>query len=119
MAADDRLAEIRETHPGSWYSEEWTTRYVDSDGDEPAYYAIRSGGHTIATLPDWAGGLATFMAAAHTDIPFLLGELQTRLAELEIAERQNRDLDAKLTERTQQLNGLLALLAIDEKAVPA
>jgi hypothetical protein len=49
----------------------------------------------------------------------LRADLAEARTKLEIGERQNLDLDAKLTERTQQLNGLLAALDYDEKAVPA
>ncbi|MYV77734.1 hypothetical protein GT352_27950 [Streptomyces sp. SID1046] len=54
-----------------------------------------------------------------TAIDQLLATLAEAHTKLEIAERQNQDLDAKLTERTQQLNGLLAALDYDEKAIPA
>lgn len=52
-------------------------------------------------------------------LAYLLGELAEARAKLEIAERQAADLDAKLAERTRQLDGLLAVLDFDEKAVPA
>lgn len=49
----------------------------------------------------------------------LAAELTESSSKLEIAERQAADLDGKLAERTRQLDGLLAVLDFDEKAVPA
>lgn len=80
----ERLAEIRDTDPGEWYRAPWATDYVDSDvdSDEPAYWRVISEGATIATLPDWAGGLALFIAAAREDVPALLAELDRTRTEL-------------------------------------
>jgi predicted nuclease with TOPRIM domain len=78
----ERLAEIRDTDPGDWYRAPWTTEYVDSDGDEPDYYRVKSEGETIATLPDFAGPLALFIADAREAVPELLGEVDRLTAEL-------------------------------------
>lgn len=69
---------------------------------------------TIAVALDAKGLLAGPDVAAETlSLRAQVTELQAQLA---TAERQNRDLDERLLERTAQLNGLLE---VDEKAVPA
>ncbi|OKJ24320.1 hypothetical protein AMK23_26130 [Streptomyces sp. CB02130] len=86
----DREQEIRETHPGGWYDGPWTQEYVEADGDSPAYNRVvhKESGTTLATLPDFAGGIALFIADAHDAVPELLAEvdrLRARVAELEAA----------------------------------
>jgi hypothetical protein len=73
---EDRLAEIESVQLGEWYAGEWRTEYVEGDGDEPAYYRVKSAeGQTLATLPDWAGPIATLLADAHESVPELLAEV--------------------------------------------
>lgn len=70
--------------------------------------------------PVHQNGFACCTAHAVADeVPFLLGEITTRLAELSIAEGRNRDLAEQLAQRNRQLNGLIEVLGYDEKAVPA
>jgi hypothetical protein len=116
MPADDRLAEIKASDPGPWYAGPWTTRYVDGD---PGHYLILQGDTIIATLPDWAGGLALFIATAREGVPYLQAELTEAQTNLATAERRNGELADQLAERTRQLNGLLDALSFDEKVVPA
>ncbi|MEU0393876.1 hypothetical protein ABZ208_14035 [Streptomyces sp. NPDC006208] len=73
----EREQEIRETHPGEWYGGEWTQDYVESDGSEPAYCRVvhHESGTTLATLPDFAGPIALFIADAHDAVPELLAEI--------------------------------------------
>ncbi|MEU1908442.1 hypothetical protein [Streptomyces hygroscopicus] len=73
----EREAEIRETHPGEWYEGPWAQDYVDSNGDEPAYCRVvhQESGTVLATLPDFAGPIALFIADAHDAVPELLAEL--------------------------------------------
>lgn len=86
----DREKEIRETHPGGWFDGRWTQDYVEAEGGNPAYCRIvhHESGTTLATLPDYAGGIALFIADAHDAVPELLAEvdrLRDRVAELETA----------------------------------
>ncbi|MEV0779245.1 hypothetical protein [Streptomyces sp. NPDC050428] len=73
----EREQEIRETHPGTWYDGPWTQDYVDADGDEPDYCRVvhHESGEVLATLPDFAGPIALFIADAHDAVPELLAEL--------------------------------------------
>lgn len=82
--APEREQEIRETDPGSWYRAPWTTDFVDGNGeaDDPSYWRVISEGETIATLPDFAGGLALFIADAREAVPELLAEVTRLRAEL-------------------------------------
>ncbi|MFE7485485.1 hypothetical protein [Streptomyces sp. NPDC057552] len=94
----DREQEIRETHPAGWYDGPWTHNYVEGEGGEPDYWRVvhHESGTTLATLPDWAGGLAAFIADAHDAVPELLAEvdrLRARAAELEDRPARTEVLD--------------------------
>ena len=73
----EREQEIRETQLGNWYDGPWTQGYVEGSGDDLAYYRVKhaESGTTLATLPDWAGPIALFIADAHDAVPELLAEL--------------------------------------------
>lgn len=88
----DLLAEIKAADPGGWYSGPWTTQYVDG---EPSHYLVKQGDIVIATLPDWAGPLALFIAVARTGTPFLLAELGEAQTKLASAERRVEELAAE------------------------
>jgi hypothetical protein len=79
----ERLAQIRETQLGDWYSGEWVQDYVESDGEEPAHYVVteRESNTVLAMLPDWAGPIALWMADAHEAVPELLAEVERLRAE--------------------------------------
>lgn len=79
----ERQQEIRETYPGEWYSGPWTQEHVDSNGDDPAYCRVihHESGTVLATLPDFAGPIALFIADAHDAVPELLAELDRVRAE--------------------------------------
>ncbi|MEE4598261.1 hypothetical protein V2J94_41570 [Streptomyces sp. DSM 41524] len=79
----EREQEIRESDPGDWYRAPWTTDYVEGNGeaDDPSYWRVISEGATIATLPDFAGNLALFIAEAREAVPELLAELDRVRAE--------------------------------------
>jgi hypothetical protein len=123
--ADDRLAEIAArvlaATKGTWGTYyDGTAYHLAAD----MYVTDPTSGRPIGSIPDGndktqAFHNAMFIGRALDDVRWLLAELAETTTKLAVAERQAEDLDAKLTERTQQLNGLLALLAIDEKAVPA
>ncbi|MBP8536122.1 hypothetical protein [Streptomyces sp. MK37H] len=70
----DRIEEIRDCQLGDWYSGPWASEYADKDGDDPGYYRVvhLESGTTLATLPDWAGPIALWMADAHEAVPELL-----------------------------------------------
>lgn len=72
---EDRLAEIEATLLGEWLAGSWRTEYIEGDGDEPACYRVKSAeGIVLATLPDWAGPIATFLADAHESVEELLAD---------------------------------------------
>ncbi|MEU8756251.1 hypothetical protein AB0C88_37765 [Streptomyces chartreusis] len=78
---DEQLNEYAEAHPGDWYSGEWRSEYVEATGDdesEAAYYRVFhvASGAELATLPDWAGPIALFIADAHDAVPALLAEVR-------------------------------------------
>ncbi len=93
----EREQEIRETHPGEWYDGPWTHGYVDSNGDEPAYCRVvhQESGTVLATLPDFAGPIALFIADAHDAVPELLAELDRVRAERDryVAELERLNLE--------------------------
>lgn len=78
-----RETEIRQTHPGDWYAGEWKTREVQGTSEEPGTWQVVSDGTALATLPDWAGPIALFIADAHDAVPELLAELARVRAERE------------------------------------
>lgn len=89
---DDQLNAIAAAHVGDYLGFEWTQEYVEGDGDDPAYYRVQTkNGLTVATLPDWAGGVALFLPEAHDAVPALVVEVQH-------ARRVLARLDAKLAQ---------------------
>lgn len=94
-----REQEIRETHPGEWYDGPWTQDYVDSNGDEPAYCRVvhHESGTTLATLPDFAGSIALFIADAHDAVPELLATLDAERAKVAALEKRVAELDSSDT----------------------
>ncbi|GGV46235.1 hypothetical protein [Streptomyces spectabilis] len=84
----EELDEIEMSHPGDWYGGEWRSEYVEGTPDRFGRYVVRhhESGEVLAELPDWAGGIALFIADAHDHMPALLAEvrrLRARNAELE------------------------------------
>ncbi|MFP3986953.1 hypothetical protein U9R90_05500 [Streptomyces sp. E11-3] len=94
----DREAEIRETHPGAWYDGPWVQGYVEAAGDEPAYCRVvhLESGTVLATLPDFAGDIALFIADAHDAVPELLAELDRARGERDENRRYAAQLEAAL-----------------------
>lgn len=80
----EREQEIRESVLGEWYDGPWTQDYVDAEGDEPDYCRVvhHESGTVLATLPDFAGPIALFIADAHDAVPELIAELDRVRAEL-------------------------------------
>jgi hypothetical protein len=81
---NDRLTEIEESHPGDWYAGEWRSEYVEGAEDQHGYYTVKhqESGHVLAELPDFAGGIALFIADAHDAVPAMAAEIRRLRAEL-------------------------------------
>lgn len=94
----EREQEIRETHPGEWYDGPWTQEYVDSEGGDPAYCRVvhHKSGEVLATLPDFAGPIALFIADAHDAVPELLGELDRLRTDVENLRLETAGLRSQL-----------------------
>ena len=106
----EREQEIRETHPGSWYDGPWTQGYVEAAGEDSSYCRVvhEESGTTLATLPDFAGPIALFIADAHDAIPELLAELSAVRAERDEARAQLptvAEFVAKRAEYITAING--------------
>ncbi|NJA56692.1 hypothetical protein [Streptomyces sp. NEAU-H3] len=80
----ERLREICDVQPGDWYAGPWTQRLVEPAGDEPGRCEVvhEESGTVLAVLPDWAAGIALFIADAHDAVPELAvkaGQLRAEL----------------------------------------
>lgn len=113
----EREQEIRETHPGSWYAGPWTQDYVDPNGDEPAYCRVvhHESGTTLATLPDFAGTIALFIADAHDAVPELLAELDRVRAE---RDEYAAALDRARAARSRVSSALIAVAPLLDQPYP-
>lgn len=73
----EQLLSIEQAHVGNYLGHGWTQDYFEMDGDEPAYYKVATpDGTVVATMPDWAGGVALFLAEAHDAVPQLIAEIR-------------------------------------------
>ncbi|KOG53166.1 hypothetical protein ADK76_29100 [Streptomyces griseoflavus] len=64
---------VRRRQLGAWLAGPWSICETSTpDGD---VWQVKHGGQVLATLPDWAGNLALWIAEAHEDLPDLLAEL--------------------------------------------
>lgn len=108
-----REQEIRETHPGGWYDGPWTHDYVEGEGGEPDYWRVvhHESGTALATLPDWAGGIALFIADAHDAVPELLAEVNRLRKALSEAADQVAELESDLGGATAKSASLKAELS--------
>lgn len=69
------LAEAASTDLGDYLPGPWAQEYIEGDSEEPAYYRVTTpDGTVVATLPDWAGQVALFLAVARDAMPVLLTE---------------------------------------------
>ncbi|MFI2242629.1 hypothetical protein [Streptomyces chrestomyceticus] len=69
----EQLEQLRRRQLGTWLTGPWTIREATTpDGD---VWQVHHTGQVLATLPDWAGNLALWIAEAHEDIPLLLAEV--------------------------------------------
>ena len=76
-----RYAEIRQGQPTEWLPKPWTIHQIEGDGETPGYWQVLHEETVIATLPDWAGNLALWMASAPDDIRDLLAEVERMYTE--------------------------------------
>ncbi len=89
---DDQLHAVQTAHVGDYLGFGWTQEYVEGTGDDPAYYRVQTAdGTTVATMPDWAAGVALFLPEAHDAVPALVAEVMQ-------ARRILARLDAKLAQ---------------------
>ncbi|GCD40860.1 hypothetical protein [Streptomyces paromomycinus] len=74
----EQLDLVRRRQLGEWLAGPWTIHEaVASDGE---VWQVKHEGQVLATLPDWAGNLALWIAEAHDDLPLLLAEIDWLLA---------------------------------------
>lgn len=79
---EDQFHAITTAQLGDYLGYGWTQEYVEADGEEAAYYRVTTpDGVVVATLPDWAGGVALFLAEAHDAVPALLAEVASLRAD--------------------------------------
>ncbi|GAA2630114.1 hypothetical protein GCM10009863_51990 [Streptomyces axinellae] len=104
----EREAIIRQQQPGDWLSGNWLIREATVDG--VGVWQVTHQGQVIATLPDWAGNLALWIAETHEDVPELfavIDRLRARVAELEETVASQKEYTAWLAtclvERTSEL----------------
>lgn len=97
----EREAVVRRQQPGEWLPEPWMIREATTaDGD---VWQVTHRGQVLATLPDWAGNLALWMAETREDVPELLTVIDGLRAELAQA-------------RHDPLTGLLTRAAFEQRA---
>ncbi|MFE2326078.1 hypothetical protein ACFXD5_19485 [Streptomyces sp. NPDC059385] len=75
---------VRREMADTTYAKTWHIR--ENETGERMVWEITHEGTVLATLPDWAGSLALWIADARDDVPQLLAEvdrLRMRVAELE------------------------------------
>lgn len=74
--SEGRLAVIARTQPNEWLPGPWFQREVEGVGGAPDCFEVHTANGTVlATLPDWAGNLALWMAEAPEVIAELLAEV--------------------------------------------
>jgi hypothetical protein len=67
--------------PGAWLIREATIDNNDETSDGIDVWQVTRDGTVLATLPDWAGNLALWIAETHDDIPELLATIDQARAE--------------------------------------
>jgi len=69
----EREAIVRQRQPGDWLPDAWLIRDVETvDG---TVWQVLHRDTVLATLPDWAGNLALWIAEVHEDVPELLATI--------------------------------------------
>lgn len=82
-----REAIVRREMADTTYGSTWHIR--ENETGERMVWEVTGNGTVLATLPDWAGHLALWIADARDDVPQLL-------AEIDRLRKENADLEAGL-----------------------
>ncbi|MFE2497161.1 hypothetical protein [Streptomyces scopuliridis] len=98
-----REAIIRQQQPGDWLSGAWMIRETQIDGID--VWQVLRGETVLATLPDWAGNLALWIAETHEDVPELLATLDGVRAERDAMAEQLAASEAKRTLLADEIAG--------------
>lgn len=89
------LAEIRSVDPGDWCAGPWTQDPVEGAEDEGGHFVVKDAdGTAVATLPQWAGSLALFIAVARDGMPALVAEVERLTAQVAELEKDSATLAA-------------------------
>lgn len=73
---DGQLYAIRTALIGDYLGYGWTQEYMESVDSRAAYYRVSTkDGTVVASMPDWAAGVALFLPEAHDALPALLAEV--------------------------------------------
>ncbi|MGW0034771.1 hypothetical protein ACWDXD_33760 [Streptomyces sp. NPDC003314] len=93
---------VRQQQPGEWLAGPWTIRETESPADSRVVWEVlhHESKQVLATLPDWAGNLALWIAESHEDIPELLTEIDTLRAKVTEAETAKGDFAAEVLNTT-------------------
>jgi hypothetical protein len=99
----EREAIVRQQQPGDWLAGAWTIRETQIDGTD--VWQVVHAGQVLATLPDWAGNLALWIAETHEDVPELLATIDRLRADRDAfrAEVLNEAADAVVVENDRML----------------
>lgn len=95
----EREAIVRQQQPGEWLSGPWLIREVEGTADKPGCWQVTHQGQPLATLPDWAGNLALWIAETHEDVPELLATLDAERAKVAALEKRVAELETSAAPR--------------------
>ena len=99
----EREAIVRQRQPGDWLPDAWLIRDVETvDG---TVWQVLHRDTVLATLPDWAGNLALWIAEVHEDVPELLATIDRLRSDRGAlrAEVLNEAADAVVAENDRML----------------
>lgn len=94
----EREAIVRQQQPGEWLPGPWMIREVEGTADEQGCWHVTHQGKVLATLPDWAGNLALWIAETREDVPELLATLDAERAKVAALEKRVAELERSLGE---------------------
>ncbi|MEV4970628.1 hypothetical protein [Streptomyces scopuliridis] len=104
-----REAIIRQQQPGDWLSGAWTIREMQIDGTD--VWQVLNDGTVLATLPDWAGNLALWIAETHEDVPELLAMLGRSREDARAAHASEAILQQQIDAQAKEIDRLRAQVA--------